>query len=66
MDRAHRIGQGRPVNVYRLVTRGTVEEQVMALQRRKRGLAEAVVTESNARPMEEERGIARSVFVFSP
>lgn len=48
MDRAHRIGQSRPVNVYRLVTRGTVEEQVMALQRRKQHLADAVVTEQNA------------------
>ncbi len=38
-DRAHRIGQTRPVTVYRLLTRGTVEERVLALQERKRGLA---------------------------
>ena len=42
-DRAHRIGQTRPVNVYRLVATDTVEERVLALQERKRGLAEAVV-----------------------
>lgn len=60
MDRAHRIGQGRPVNVYRLVTRGTVEEQVMALQRRKQGLADAVVTERNAASF-EARGCVESV-----
>jgi SNF2 family DNA or RNA helicase len=42
-DRAHRIGQTRPVNVYRLVSTDTVEERVLALQERKRGLAEAVV-----------------------
>lgn len=57
MDRAHRIGQGRPVNVYRLVTRNTVEEQVLALQRRKQGLADAVVTETNAQSF-EARGMA--------
>jgi len=32
MDRAHRIGQRRTVNVYRLITRGTLEEKVMHLQ----------------------------------
>lgn len=44
-DRAHRIGQVRPVTVYRLLTRGTVEERVVSLQARKRGLA-AIVDES--------------------
>jgi hypothetical protein len=34
-DRAHRIGQDQPVFAYHLVTRGTVEERIMALQRRK-------------------------------
>ena len=29
MDRAHRIGQKKVVNVYRLVTRGTLEEKIM-------------------------------------
>ena len=29
MDRAHRIGQKRVVNVYRLITRGTIEEKIM-------------------------------------
>jgi SNF2 family DNA or RNA helicase len=41
-DRAHRIGQIRPVTVYRLLARGTVEEQVLRLQARKRALAEAI------------------------
>jgi superfamily II DNA or RNA helicase len=35
-DRAHRIGQSRPVTVYRLLTRGTVEERVRRMQERKR------------------------------
>ena len=41
-DRAHRIGQTRPVTVYRLLTRGTVEEKVVRLQGRKRELAAAI------------------------
>ncbi len=42
-DRAHRIGQDRPVMVYRLVARETVEERILALQERKRELAEAAL-----------------------
>jgi SNF2 family DNA or RNA helicase len=41
-DRAHRIGQTRPVTVYRLLTRGTVEEKVVRLQTKKRDLAAAI------------------------
>jgi len=35
-DRAHRIGQRKTVNVYKLITRGTVEEKILNLQRKKR------------------------------
>jgi SNF2 family DNA or RNA helicase len=42
-DRAHRIGQDRPVLVHRLVAEDTVEERILALQVRKRGLAEAAL-----------------------
>ena len=42
-DRAHRIGQDRPVMVYRLVARDTVEERILALQQRKRELAQAAL-----------------------
>ncbi|PKW27801.1 DEAD/DEAH box helicase [Phycicoccus duodecadis] len=48
IDRAHRIGQTRPVNVYRLVARDTVEEKVIALQERKRDLFARVVDEGAA------------------
>ena len=41
-DRAHRIGQTRPVTVYRMLTRGTVEEKVVRLQGKKRELAAAI------------------------
>jgi len=41
-DRAHRIGQTRPVTVYRLLTRGTVEARVVALQARKRAVSSTI------------------------
>ncbi len=43
VDRAHRIGQTRAVNVYRMVSADTIEERVMALQQRKRDLFASVV-----------------------
>ncbi|TXG79675.1 MAG: DEAD/DEAH box helicase, partial [Rhodocyclaceae bacterium] len=42
-DRAHRIGQDKPVFVYKLICSGTVEEKIQALQQRKADLAEAVL-----------------------
>ena len=42
-DRAWRIGQGRTVNVHKLVCEGTVEERIAALIDQKRALADAVV-----------------------
>ncbi|KAH7890001.1 hypothetical protein F5I97DRAFT_1849278 [Phlebopus sp. FC_14] len=48
MDRAHRIGQKKVVNVYRLVTKGTLEEKIMGLQRFKLNIANSVVTQQNS------------------
>ena len=42
-DRAHRIGQDKPVMVYRIVAEDTVEERILKLQDRKRRLAEAAL-----------------------
>jgi SNF2 family DNA or RNA helicase len=47
-DRAHRIGQDRPVIVHRLVSEDTVEERILALQERKRDLARAALGEAGA------------------
>ena len=46
-DRAHRIGQERPVVIYRLVAADTVEEGILALQARKRELGEAALGEAS-------------------
>lgn len=64
MDRAHRIGQKKIVNVYRLITKGTLEEKIMgyvpplllrsvlliifSLQRFKLNIANSVVTQQNS------------------
>ena len=47
IDRAHRIGQLRAVNVYRLITIGTIEEKIIALQSKKRALFDALVSENS-------------------
>ncbi|HEY2729268.1 MAG TPA: DEAD/DEAH box helicase [Polyangia bacterium] len=46
-DRAHRIGQERPVTIYRLVTEGTVEERILDLQAQKRGLVDAALGDAS-------------------
>lgn len=43
IDRTHRIGQDKPVNVYRLVSSDTIEDKVVALQEHKRHLFDQVV-----------------------
>lgn len=48
VDRAHRIGQDKPVFAYRLIARDTVEEKVLELQKTKRDLAAAIIGEDNA------------------
>ncbi|MDO5671982.1 MAG: DEAD/DEAH box helicase [Actinomycetaceae bacterium] len=45
VDRAHRIGQDKKVSVYRLVSKNTIEEKVMALKDKKRQLINAVLDE---------------------
>ena len=44
-DRAHRIGQEKEVVVFKLITRDTIEENIMKLQKAKEMLADQVVTE---------------------
>ncbi|XP_015784868.1 TATA-binding protein-associated factor 172 [Tetranychus urticae] len=48
MDRAHRIGQKKVVNVYRLITKGTLEEKIMGLQKFKMTIANTVISSDNS------------------
>ncbi len=47
-DRAHRIGQTRPVTVYRLVSKGTIEDRIVELHHSKRDLADSVLAGTDA------------------
>jgi superfamily II DNA or RNA helicase len=47
-DRAHRMGQEKPVMVYRIVARGTIEEEILALHESKRDLVEGVMQGTEA------------------
>ena len=50
-DRAYRIGQTRPVFVYNLIVAGSVEERMLALQRRKRQLADGILAPGPGLPV---------------
>ncbi|MFT3990980.1 MAG: DEAD/DEAH box helicase [Luteolibacter sp.] len=48
-DRAHRIGQTKPVFVHKLVCRGTIEDRILELQKHKAGLVEALLSEKTSK-----------------
>ncbi|MEL7161930.1 MAG: SNF2-related protein, partial [Bacteroidota bacterium] len=61
-DRAHRIGQQRPVTVYRFVSAGTIEEQIIALHAEKRDLADQILAgtgQAGALSVEDIMGMLR-------
>jgi SNF2 family DNA or RNA helicase len=47
-DRAHRLGQDKPVFVYKLITAGSVEEKIVVMQQQKAALADAILSEDAA------------------
>jgi SNF2 family DNA or RNA helicase len=64
-DRAHRIGQDKPVFVHRMITRGTVEEKIVALQARKAELARGLLEGGGAR-VELDEALVESLFAPLP
>lgn len=65
IDRTHRIGQTRKVQVFRLITKGTVEEKIIALQQNKLELFQNVIDEgqSTLRLMDEQT--LRDLFIYN-
>ena len=61
-DRAHRIGQKRAVTVIRLITRGSIEEQVVRLGARKRELFDQMITAGEAMPTQLTEADIRALF----
>jgi len=47
-DRAHRYGQEKSVHVFNIVAKDSIEEKIMALQEKKRGLIDSVITEGGS------------------
>jgi SNF2 family DNA or RNA helicase len=48
VDRAHRVGRAGPIFAYPLIARDTVEEKVLQLQKTKRDLADAILSEDTS------------------
>lgn len=61
-DRAHRIGQKSTVTVIRLITRGSIEEQVVRLGARKRELFDQMITAGEAMPTQLSEEDIRALF----
>lgn len=63
VDRAHRIGQQKPVSVHRILVEGTVEDRIIELQNRKRKFVDAALDENASRSV-GRLGRDELVFLF--
>ncbi len=54
-DRAHRIGQKKPVFVYKLLTEDTVEEKILTMQNKKQALANSIYAKTSTKPSDNAK-----------
>ena len=64
VDRAHRIGQQKPVTVHRILVKGTVEDRIIALQERKRKVVDSALDEKSGNAV-SKLGIDELKYLFS-
>ena len=65
-DRAHRIGQTRPVQVHRMITTGTIEQRIAELLARKQSIADAVLVSGEGALTELSDAELRDLVVLRP
>ncbi|MBI3987596.1 MAG: DEAD/DEAH box helicase, partial [Lentisphaerae bacterium] len=61
-DRAHRIGQDKPVFIYKLVAEGTVEAKILAMQEKKRDLVAGLLSEQPGHEMKLDAATLQDLF----
>lgn len=63
IDRAHRIGQQKPVEVHRILVAGSVEDRILELQEKKRALVDAALDEGASKAL-ARLGATQLAFLF--
>lgn len=66
IDRTHRIGQTRKVQVFRLITKGTVEEKIISLQQSKLDLFQNVIDEGQSMIKLMDSNTLKDLFMYKP
>ncbi|KGG51138.1 hypothetical protein DI09_43p130 [Mitosporidium daphniae] len=66
MDRVHRLGQTRSVSVYRLLTRGTIEQRLLSLQQFKLSMVSSLITQQNAALSSMDTTKLLDIFLLAP